>query len=146
MFSSEHCFDENTTQELLSYNEKQWFHNGRSISVTNNFKYNSSLHFRPNSPVKSTFVVTDVSRSDLGDYLGIISTNTYDMLSWCTEYLSFIPYFYWRFLFGSQSFPVTVMYSSVQLYGKYYYSDLITNCLSIYILEGFFIYKGLMCV
>ena len=119
MFSSEHCFDENTTQELLSYHEKQWFHNGRSISVTNNFKYNSSLHFQPNSPVKSTFVVTDVRLSDSGDYVGIISTDTYNMLSWCTEYLSFIPH-YWRYYFFPYSgFPVVVVYYSVQLYGKY---------------------------
>ena len=105
----------NTTQALTQYHNERWCQNGTSISI-NNPKYNSTVFTKQNGELLFTIEISNVSTDDLGDYIGIIEGDFGGLISWCNEYLSFLPIF-WGFFYGSE-IPTAVTYSSLEIFSK----------------------------
>ena len=105
------CLHINTTQQLSQYHRETWFHNGSNIQIYP-LKYSSTLHTKEYGEVFFILTVSNFSTNDLGDYIETISH--YDRLSWCYEYRSFVPFFWYL-----RSFPVAVVYYAIEIYSRY---------------------------
>lgn len=114
--SNEYCFHANTTQTLAQYHYEAWYQNGTYISI-NNAKYNSTVIIKQNGELIFTIEISNVSGTDQGNYVGIISGRINDLTRWCNEYrYSFLPYSY-RF-FYHYDLPIAISYSSIEVYSK----------------------------
>lgn len=101
----------NTTRELARYHYEEWYQNGKHIN-SNNPEYNSTVSTKQNGELQFSIEISNVSADDLGDYVGIISADVYDLTSQCGEYrYSFIPHIYYRL-------PAAISYSSIEVYSK----------------------------
>lgn len=116
---NEYCFHVNTTRDLAQYNSVFWYQNGKHIN-TNYQKYNSTVLTKQNGELMLTLEISNVSGNDLGDYVGVISGNVYDLTRWCNEYASsFVPDPYYLLWFtGIYKLPFTIFYSSIEMYSK----------------------------
>ena len=118
--SNEYCFHINTTQQLTQYHDERWLKNGKYIMINsdNHPKYNSTVLIKQNGELLFTIEISNVSADDLGDYLGIIYGNIYDLTLWCREYMySFFFPSIWRIIYYRQ-IPTTVSFSLLEIYSK----------------------------
>ena len=87
------------------------------INSDNHPKYNSTVLIKQNGELLFTIEISNVSADDLGDYLGIIYGNIYDLTLWCREYMySFFPSI-WRIIYYRQ-IPTAVSFSLLEIYSK----------------------------
>ena len=115
--NNEYCFHVNTTQVFAQYHREQWYQNGENINHNNNLKYNSTVSIKQNGELQFSIKISNVSFDDLGDYIGVISTDIYDLTLWCSEYrYSFIPGFLVQFY---SRLPAVLSLYSIELYSKY---------------------------
>ena len=103
----------------MQYHSERWLHEGTSIYTQLNPKYSSTVRAGQSlGELLFSMEISNATTDDLGEYIGIITTNMYYLTSWCREYdYSFLPYF----LFD---IPIAISYFSLEAYSKdiYYYN------------------------
>ena len=116
VLKNEYCLHMNVTRWLSQYHAEVWFHNGAMLQLSTNDKYNSSFLVKQNGEVTLMLKVNNLSAVDLGEYIGVISVNVYDVLSSCNNYHDFLP-FVWQLFY--RNFPIATAYHSIDIYSKY---------------------------
>ncbi len=97
---------------LAQYHYESWYQNGTYINI-NNTKYNSAVLAKQSGELMFTIEISNMSANDLGDYVGTISGNVYDLFTWCNDYrYSFLPYILIRYY----NLPTVISYSSLEIY------------------------------
>ena len=116
ILSDEYRLHENVTQELMQYHSEKWLHEGTSIYTQLHPKYSSTLHGGQNlGDLLFSIEISNVTTDDLGEHIGIITTDMYHLTSWCRDYdYSFLPYF----LFD---IPIAISDFSLETYSKCIY-------------------------